>query len=499
MPPAAAAALVFTISAAVLVLEILAGRLLAPYVGVTLETFTGIIGTVLAGISLGSWVGGRMADRRDPRTLLGPTIALGGILSLLSVPVVDFLGAGLQGAGPVTIVTLAFCGFFAPATVLSAVSPAVVKLQLKDLADTGSVVGRLSAIGTAGAIFGTFATGFLLVAALPTRPTIRVVGAALVLGGIVLEVWLRRTRANWGTLGAAALVGLLSLASTGPCEFESSYFCGQVIVDEDNPSGRILVLDTLRHSYVDLEDPTNLPFSYAQTMSDVLEFVAPPGQAIEVVNVGGAGMSLPRYLAATRPGTRSLVLEIDQTLVDVAQDQLGVVLGDDLRVTIGDGRLTLAEVDDGSVDVVIGDAFGGVSVPWHLTTQEFLEVVHTALRPGGTYALNMIDYGELGFARAEAATLAAVFDHVAIFAPAERLRGEAGGNFVMVASDDPIDVASMLGRNAFRGDDEAVVTTGGSPADLPGVTFADFVRGAQVLVDDHAPVDTLITPLPTGS
>ncbi len=498
MPPAAAAALVFTISAAVLVLEILAGRLLAPYVGVTLETFTGIIGTVLAGISLGSFVGGRMADRRDPRTLLGPTIALGGILTLAAVPLVDFLGAGMQGANPGTIVFLAFAGFFAPATVLSAVNPAVVKLQLKDLENTGSVVGRLSAIGTAGAIFGTFVTGFLLVSALPTRPTIRVVGVALVLGGLALEVWLRKARPNAGTIVAAVLVGLLSLASTGPCDFESAYFCGRVVVDEDNASGRILVLDTLRHSYVDLDDPTNLPFSYAQTMSDVLEFVAPPGEAIEVVNVGGAGMSLPRYLAATRPGTRSLVLEIDQTLVDVAVEQLGVVLDDDLRVRIGDGRLTLSEVEDGSVDLVIGDAFGGVSVPWHLTTREFLEVVHTSLRPGGTYALNMIDYGSLDFARAEAATLADVFDHVAIFAPAQRLRGEAGGNFVMVASDDPIAVADMLARNGLRGDDEAVLVSSGSPVELAGTSFAAFIAGARVLVDDHAPVDTLITPLPSA-
>lgn len=499
VPRAAAAALVFTTSAIVLVLEILAGRLLAPYVGVTLETFTGIIGTVLAGIALGAWAGGRLADRRDPRGMIGQAIAVGGILTFVSVPVVDFLGAGMQGAGPPVIVLLSFMGFFAPAAVLSTVSPMVVKLQLRDLGETGEVVGRLSALGTAGAILGTFASGFLLVAAAPTRPSIRVIGVVLVLGGIALAAWLRPDeRPGGGTVAAAIAAGMLSLVSPGPCEFESAYFCGRVEVDPENPSGRILVLDTLRHSYVDLDDPTNLSFSYAQTMSDVLEHVAPPTDPLEVVHVGGAGLSLPRYLAATRPGTRSTVLEIDELLVEVAQEELGAVLDDDLQVRIGDARLTLADVPEGSVDLVIGDAFGGVSVPWHLTTREFVELVRSRLRPGGTYALNMIDYGPLGFARAEAATLAAVFEHVAVFAPLDRLSGEAGGNFVMVASDAPIDVAAILTRNAFRGDDESAITTVGPSPDPAAPAFADFVGAAEVLRDDHAPVDTLITPLPTA-
>src|SRR3712207_7804390 len=121
MPPLVAAALVFTTSGAVLVLEILAGRLLAPYVGVTLETYTGIIGTVLAAISFGTWIGGRLADRHDPRSLLGPTLILGGALALCTVPLVRIFGSLGLGAGPVAVVTLAFIGFFAPAAVLSAV------------------------------------------------------------------------------------------------------------------------------------------------------------------------------------------------------------------------------------------------------------------------------------------------------------------------------------------------------------------------------------------
>ncbi len=113
MTPPRATALVFTTSAAVLVLEILAGRLLAPYVGISLETFTGIIGTMLAGIAVGAWAGGALADTRDPAPLVGPTIAVGGALAWLSLPIVDALGPEL-GAGPGSIIVLTAAAFFAP-------------------------------------------------------------------------------------------------------------------------------------------------------------------------------------------------------------------------------------------------------------------------------------------------------------------------------------------------------------------------------------------------
>lgn len=489
MPPSVAATLVFGTSAAVLILEILAGRLLAPYVGVTLETFTGIIGTMLAGIALGSWWGGRLADRIHPQSLLGPLIVAGGALAFVTIPIVDFLGSGVRGATAGTVVVLAFAGFFAPAAVLSAVTPTVIKIQLSSLDETGQVVGRLSAISTVGALFGTFATGFLLVAALPTRPIIRILAALLVASGFGVWWWLRSTRQlTGGVLGLTLVAAALSFAATNPCERESAYFCAHVDPDPERDTGRVLWLDTLRHSYVDLADPTHLEFSYAQTMSDVLAAVAPPAEALDVLHIGGGGFSLPRYLRHTRPGSTHLVLELDPRLLEIAREELGLELRDDIEVRTGDARLTLADVADDSMDLVIGDAFGGVSVPWHLTTTEFLNGVERVLRPGGVYTLNLIDYPPLGFARAEAATLAAVFDHVAVLAPQERLDRTVGGNFVLVASNDPLAVDEMLARNAARGDDEAAAT---------GADLDAFIGDAPVLTDDYAPVDQLLTPYPT--
>jgi spermidine synthase len=125
-------------------------------------------------------------------------------------------------------------------------------------------------------------------------------------------------------------------------------------------------------------------------------------------------------------------------------------------------------------------------VPWHLTTREFTEEIRRVLRPGGTYAVNVIDHPPLGFARAQAATLRDVFEHVAVIGPAGRLAGEFGGNLVLVASDDPLPLDEIEAANRARGDDDVVL---GDP-----VAVDAFIGGAQVLTDDRAPVDQLLTP-----
>lgn len=477
----AAATLVFSTSAAVLVLEILAGRLLAPYVGESLETYTGVIGTILAGIATGAAVGGRIADRRDPKPLLGPTLVVGGLLAWLALPVIDLLGPGV-GPDPAGIVVLTSFGFFLPAAVLTAVSPMAAKLRLGDLGETGTVVGGLSAAGTAGALFGTFVTGFVLVAAIPTRPIVLGVGAALVVTGVVLWIRLASARADRGAIAlvllAAVSAGGWAISTDGPCEHETQYFCARIEIDPDRPSGRVLWLDTARHSYVDLEDPRHLEFRYTRLFADVTEATMPPGP-IEALHIGGGGFTFPRFLAATRPETESTVLEIDEALVRLAEDELGLERGPDLRARTGDARLTIADEPDDGYDLVVGDAFGGLSVPWHLTTEEMLEEIERVLVPRGVYVVNLIDGGSEGFARAEARTFREVFDHVTVIAPPSSIAGDGPPrNFVLVGSNQaipPLQVASGDGRV------------------LDADAFGDFVDGAHLLTDDFAPVDQLAT------
>jgi spermidine synthase len=470
--------LVFTTAAAVLVLEILAGRLLAPYLGVSLEVFTGIIGVILAGISVGAWLGGRAADRGDPLRLLGPLLVAGGLSALAAPLIVDVVGPS-AGSGPLGIVALSAVAFFLPAALLSAVSPVVVKVRLGSLERTGSVVGAYSAVGTAGAIFGTFVTGFVLIAAFPTRPIVIGIGVALILGG--LAIWLGRE--IWSSLGALALAAVLVgalVADSGPCDYETTYHCAQVVVDDARPTGRLLILDRGHNSYVDLEDPLHLEFRYLEAMVDVVDVEAPAGP-LDVVSIGGGGFTLPRYLGASRPGSEQKVLEIDSRLVDIARADLG--FRDEAVVIVDDARRSLTEVPVDSIDLVVGDAFSGLSVPWHLTTVEFVEAIADRLRVDGIYTVNVIDYPDAPFARAAVATLGEVFEHVAVVAPPGYFEGSQGGNYVLVGSDGGLDIAGIEWKIASRAGSEVVVT---------GDELDRFIAGAAPLVDDFAPVDQMI-------
>ena len=485
MPAALAAFLVLLTSAAVLVLEILVSRLVAPYVGLTLETYTAAIGVALAAIAAGSAIGGRLADSADPRRWLGIATAVGGALVLAARPTVFAVGGGFRGLGPIGTVVLVLLAVAPAALVLSLVPPGVVKLRLRTLAETGQTVGRLSAVGTLGALAGTFLTGFVLLSALPTSTLLLLTGAVLVVSGLVVAVVLPKLKAPVAPLVAvlalAGLTGSWLLAADGTCEYETRYYCATVEADPERGSGRTLVLDGLRHSYVDLDDPSYLEFRYTQRIADVLA-TAESGP-LDVLHLGLGGGSLPRHLAEVRPGSRSVVLEVDPQIPQIGRDRLA--LGDvpDLSVEVGDARTLIADQPTDAYDAVVGDAFGSLAVPWHLTTAEMVAEVRRVLRPGGVYALNVIDFPPLGFARAETATLVAAFEHVAVLAPPAVVAGEEGGNLVLVASDDPIDTDRLASLAADRGE--------------PGSVHADaeaFAGDAEVLTDDDAPVDQLLTP-----
>jgi MFS family permease len=483
--PRLAAALVFLASGGVLVLEIVSLRVVAPYVGTTLQTNSAVIGVALAAIATGAWAGGRLADQVDPRRLVPATLVLSGVLTMLTLPLVRLVGPEMQGSDPLTATALAFIGVFAPSALLAAVTPMVVKLQLRDLGRTGSVVGRLSGIGTLGAILATFVTGFVLVAALPSSVIVIGLGLLALVVGVALGL---APGSGWRPPRALVLLGVLGTGFTWavppPCQVETAYHCARVVPDPGRPSGRYLVLDTLLHSYVDLSDPTHLEFPYVQAIGSVADVMRPPGQPVRALHVGGGGLTLPRYLAATRPGSQNRVLEIDGGIIALDRARLGLRDQPGLTIDVGDARVDLAGEPAGDRDLVVGDAFGGLAVPWHLTTREVAIELRRILRPNGIYAVNVIDYPPGRFVRAEVATIASVFPHVALVADPSALSGEAGGNFVVVASASPLPVAALRARLEQRGNVLAVAE---------GAAVAGFAGGATVLRDDYAPVDQLLS------
>lgn len=482
--PRAAAALVFCSSAAVLVVELAALRLLAPYLGLTLETSTLVIGIALAAIALGSWAGGRIADASDPRRLLGPLLAISGV-AVAVMPVVVRTAAETV---PATLVLVAGLTILVPGALLSAVTPMVTKLRLTTLAETGSVVGSLSGVGTVGAIFGTVLTGFVLVSRLPVTGILVGLGALLVLGSVVVA-WHARRQATLAALAVVA-AGLAGVVGPGGCHVETTYHCARVVADPDNPGGRVLMLDNLRHSYVDLDDPAHLEFAYVRAIASAIDAAYPDDRPLSAYHLGGGGLTVPRYLEATRPGTESLVSEIDGGVVEIDRERLGLEADRGIEVRVEDGRTGLERLATDSRDVVVGDAFGGVSVPWHLTTVEAMHDVRRVLTADGVYVANLIDYGDQAFARAEVATLQEVFGHVAVTGePADvGLAGDPdGGNLVVVASDRPVDVEAVQAGLDSR-DTGWTVATGGE--------VDAWLDGAPVLTDDRAPVDQLLTPYP---
>ncbi|MFJ4971741.1 fused MFS/spermidine synthase [Streptomyces sp. NPDC088755] len=483
----AAAALVFGSSAAVLVVEIVALRLLAPYLGLTLETSTMVIGIALTAIALGSWLGGRVADQVDPHRLIGPALGASGVVVALT-PLL--LRTTAEWAPPM-LPLVAAGTLLVPGALLSAVTPFVTKLRLTSLAETGTVVGRLSGVGTFGAIVGTVLTGFVLVSRLPVSSILLGLGALLVIGSVLVGWRARRwSRASAVALATVVAGSLATAFAPGGCDAETRYHCAQVVADPERPAGRTLVLDGLRHSYVDVEDPTYLKFGYVRALASVVDTAFPTGAPLAAHHIGGGGLTFPRYLATTRPGTRSLVSEIDGGVVRIDREQLGPGTSTAIDVRVEDGRLGLERLDADSRDLVVGDAFGGVGVPWHLTTTEALRDVRRVLEDEGLYVANLIDHGKLAFARAEVATLTEVFAYVALIgAPADLgLDPDAapeGGNLVVVASDRPVDAPAIQQALDARETGWRITT---------GDALAAWTGDARPLTDDYAPVDQLLQP-----
>jgi MFS family permease len=482
LPAAFAAAIVFVAAGAVLVLEILSVRLLAPYVGLTLETTTSIIGAVLLGISIGAGLGGRIADRTNPRRLVIGLLIGGGLLALLTVPVVRWLGPTARDGGNAGALKVTFVALVPVAAVLSAISPTVAHWQLRDLRASGTIVGGLSAWATAGALVGTFGTGFVLVPLLPVSTSVLAVGVALVLAGVVLGAYtlaLNPAKIG-GTLLSTAALGVLGPALHSPCDTETSYHCVRVEVEAGHAAARNLYLDEGLNSYVDLENPRDLGgFQYTRWIADQITAIGKPNAPLRAVFIGGGGFTLPRWLEAVRPGSRSNVLEVDGQLVDFDRRHLGLRTSPSLRATVGDARLTMHDEPSAGADVVVGDAFSSRTVPWQLMTTEWLKEVRRVLRPGGLYALNMIDFPPLKLLRAEAATLLKAFTNVRLITLAGKRGRPIGGNEILLASEGALP--RQRGPYAYE------ATVWERPA------LVRLVAGATPLRDDYAPVDQLET------
>ena len=275
--------IVFVASACTLILELVAGRIMAPYVGVSLYTWTSIIGVVLAGISLGNYLGGKIADRWGSRRTLGTLLFLSGLFSLSILATMSFLDAMPFRLSLVPkILFLSVVIFFPPSCILGTISPVIVKLTLENLKEAGNVVGKIYAFGALGSIVGTFLTGFVLIAWLGTRTIVFIVALILIAMAVAFGEW-RRAKVDLAVLpiwllgfGAFAFIQVQDGALQSRFLKETNYYSIKITDTpmSDNTIRKDLALDHLIHSYTWIDDPKRLGYDYEKIYAEIATYVA---------------------------------------------------------------------------------------------------------------------------------------------------------------------------------------------------------------------------------
>lgn len=261
------------------------------------------------------------------------------------------------------------------------------------------------------------------------------------------------------------------------------------IVPSGFTSGYELEVGGTPQSHVDLDDPTHLHFEYVARMGAVIDRLRLPGQPLTAVHLGAGALTIPRYVAHTRPGSRQQVIELEPALVDLVREQLPLPRGAAIRVRIGDAREGLGRLPaalTGAVDLLVSDVYAGAQTPAHLTTVEFYRAAAALLGPEGVLLVNVADGAGLAFARRQVATVRAVLPHVVLLAEVQTLKGRRFGNLVIAASAAPLPT-EWLPRLMAAGPHPAKVAHG---AELDA-----FVGGAVAVTD----ADAVASPKPAAS
>ncbi|HEY2126721.1 MAG TPA: fused MFS/spermidine synthase [Streptosporangiaceae bacterium] len=233
----------------------------------------------------------------------------------------------------------------------------------------------------------------------------------------------------------------------------------ELLLDADRPGAWMLLVDGVPQSHVDLDDPEYLDFEYMRRLGHVADLTAPAGQPLRVLHLGAGGLTLARYLSATRPGSGQLAVESDAALVALVRRWLpldqrarrssgGRTGAGRVRIRVADARAVLEQVAAASFDLVVADLFAGARTPAHLTTAEFAAAAARALTPAGCYAVNIGDGPPLGYARAQVATVGSVFPQLCMIAAPGVLRGRRFGNLVLAASHGELPLAELTRRAA---------------------------------------------------
>lgn len=490
LPMPSAIAIVFVCSFCGMAIELTATRMLAQIVGVSLYTWTGVIGVMLAGTACGNWLGGRIAS--SPARLAWCMLL--AIVAGLHVLTIFFAGsqAGWFENWPMVTRILAwtFSIFFPLMLMLGTISPQVIRLSVHDVAHVGRTAGRIYAWSTAGAIVGTFATGIVL---LSTVGMYRLVLGSGVLIALVLILTLREqlTRPLFCTLSTAlglTIGGFLVLTpAKTQITAETNYFTLRVLVDPVNPKLLRLQQDLLVHSVVDPENPTFLYYPHEKVQLQFLAQIATYNPKPAVLVIGGGGYTFPRAAKTHLPTCTMDVVEIDPGVTRISYSHLGLNPALGIRSFHQDGRQFVTEQAKGEhYDLITLDAVNDLSVPAHLLTMEFNAAVKQTLKPKGIYLVTLIDTPETGHLwKASFHTLRQTFTHVEVLMGEPLLKPLERTLMILYASDVPLATTPPLLPDGQPGYSVHTMT------EIDRERFLASERSI-LLSDQYAPVDNLM-------
>lgn len=457
-------AVVFVCGAAVMAIEIVGARILAPRLGSSIVIWSGLIGVVMAALALGYFWGGRLADRRPEPRLLAVVILLAAVFTTLTAALKDpiLLAVSSLLPDPRLAVLAAGLALFAPAgALLGMVAPFAVRLGLPDAASVGRTSGALYALSTAGSIAGTFLTGFWLIALMGSSGILLCTAAALCAASLLAAPPLSRV-----TVLPALFVCILAGAAGLWQQQRGEALAAHQYFDVDTPYSRILVYDAMEREtgrilrvmstgperfqsarYEDAHDDLALPYTRFLRLA---LYLAPRGGRLLVL--GGGACSFPRRALQERPDLSVTVVELDPGVTDLARRHFGLTAMPGLRVVHEDARtfLTRATAETETYDAVIMDVFdAGYAVPFHVSSLEALSVLRRLLSPGGSLIVNSISAleGPAGLpAAALASTVRAVFDNLGVYALDGADRPGLAQNVMLLAGRDGLPGEARLAK-----------------------------------------------------
>jgi spermidine synthase len=499
--------LVFTAGAVLMGLEIAGSRVLTPHFGNSVFVWGSLISVFLIALSVGYYLGGKLADRRPSQRLLNSIcVAVSAWIFLLAAighPVCEGLfQAGLgEQSGPLLASAVLF---LPPSVALGMVSPFSIRIAATGISSLGQVSGTLYALSTAGSIVGTLLTTFVLIPLIGVTAILRILGLAMLLISVIT---LPIAKGSWGgaalPLALTILVGGLFLSgqdSIGLLPAET------IVRDEETPYHRILVIDNSQYgirqlrfdrqveSGIFLREP--YPTSEKYTQYFQLAFLARP-RMNRVLFIGAGGGIGPRAFAAHDPKLEIDVVDIDQRVLEVAKEFFFLRESPSMKLFAQDGRMFLRQ-SAAEYDCIVLDAFTiGGRIPFHLVTREFLELCRDRLAPDGIFLMNMGSAlnGPRGrIFRSMHRTADSVFRNIYVFAEDSRLAGTLlSTNSILIGSRDPQRIAEE--RWIARA--EGFQSAGNIGAPEMKKMVSDFIASAEpdetapVFTDDYAPIETM--------